>query len=482
MTVREWSRKDSRCLLLIAGVVSVPLMTNYCLDAGSLSASLSKISCISQGIGNAFPIRTGTLGTMDFGYGGVSFQADVFYLIPALLYRLGMGLGHAYKWTLFLLNVMTAVIAYFSFRGCSDRWEIGWIGSMLYTWCPYRCSEMYLSGDLGELAAWTFLPLIAWGLKYLYVGDEKDGSGNKAWVILAWGFSLLTISSTVFLSTAAVMTAITLLVMGRKTLQRKTLLTVGKAITVVLAVNAWFLVPMLLRLRDVSAVAPMLVQDMQSKGMYFTQYLMIFCWSSSGTELPVEGMTGAQAMGPGAAVILMILIFLWAVFTKKYSPQKGDFSKRMMWVSVILMILSTNAFPWNFLQGKNMLCSIVLALLHTPAKLGIETDLCLILITCLFLSALGHRMSVQEEEGKAYQILLLSIVFVAFCTTQFQLGNILVTQSFVRYEDIHLLAMIDFPLLTQESVIWRFSEAVSAVALCGCMVMYIVRRRNAKKI
>lgn len=482
MTVREWSRKDSRCLLLIAGVVSVPLMTNYCLDADSLPAALSQISRISQGIGNVFPIRTGTLGTLDFGYSGASFQANVFYLIPALLYRLGIGLGHAYKWTLFLLNVMTAVIAYFSFRGCSDRWEIGWIGSMLYTWCPYRCSEMYLSGDLGELAAWTFLPLIAWGLKCLYVEDEKDGIDNKAWVILAWGFSLLTISSTVFLSTAAVMTAITMLVMGRKTLRRKTVLTVGRAIAVVLAVNAWFLVPMLLRLRDASAVAPMLVQDMQSKGMYFTQYLMIFCWTGSGTELPAEGMTGAQAMGPGAAVILLILIFLWAVFTKKYSPQKGDFAKRMMWVSVILMILSTNAFPWNYLQGRNMLCSIVLALLYTPAKLGIEADLCLILITCLFLSVLGQCMSKQKEGEKAYQYLLLAIVFIAFSTTQFQLGNILITQGFVRYKDIPLLAVIDFPLLTQESVIWRFSEAVSAVALCGCLVMYIVRRRNIEKM
>lgn len=472
---------DSWCMLLITGVVSVPLLANYCPDAGSLPATLSQISRMSQGIGKVFPIRTGTIGTMDFGYSGASFQANVFYLLPALLYRLGLGLGHAYKWTLFLLNVVTAVVAYFSFRGCSGRREIGWIGSMLYTWCPYRCSELYLSGDLGELSAWTFLPLIAWGLKCLYAEDGEDGDSNKAWVILAWGFSLLTVSSTVLLSAAAVMTVITMLVMGRKTLQGKTLLAVGKAIVVVLAVNAWFLVPMLLRLRDVTAVAPMLVQDMQGKGMYFAQYLTIFYWSGSGTEFLKNGMTGARAMGPGAAIIIIILVFLWAVFTKKYPPKKGDFAKRMMLVSVALMVMSMNTFPWNFLQGKNMLCSIVLALLYNPAKLGIGADLCLILTVCVFLSALGQRMAEGKEKEKAYKFMLLAVVFIAFCTTWFQLGNIFVTQNFVRYEDFHLLAALDFPLLTQESVIWRVSEAVSAVALCGCMVMYIVGRKNAGK-
>lgn len=481
MTVREWNRMDGWCLLLITGIVSVPLLTNYCLDGSSLPATLSQITCMSQGIGNVFPIRTGTLGTMSYGYSGASFQANVFYWIPSLFYRLGMDLGHAYKWTLFLLNLLTTFVSFLCFRGCSGHREIGWIGSMLYTWCPYRCSALYLSGDLGETAAWTFLPLIVWGLRCLYAEDEENESSKRASVILAWGFSLLTVSSTVVLTGAAVMTILTMLVMGRKTLHKRRLLAVCRTMVIVLTVNAWFLIPMLLRLRDASAVAPMLVQDMQARGMYLAQYLTIFYWGGSNTELLENGMAGIQAMGPGAAVILILLIFLWALFTRKCSLQTSDFARKMMWVSVVLIVLSTNAFPWNLLQGKNMLCSIVLALLYTPAKLGIVADLGLIVTACVFLSVLAQHMTMRGE-GNAYKYFLLMVVFVAFCTTQFYLGNILITQKFVRYEDIPLLAVIKFPLLTQESVIWRISEAVSAIALCGCIVMYIVRRGNAEKI
>ncbi len=160
--------------------------------------------------------------------------------------------------------------------------------------------------------------------------------------------------------------------------------------------------------------------------------------------------------------------------------QTSDFAKKMLWVSAVLIVLSTNVFPWNFLQGKNMLCSIVLALLYTPAKLGIAADLGLIVTACVFLSVLAQDRTLQGE-GNAYKYVLLAVVFIAFCTTQFYLGNILITQNFVRYEDIPTLAVVDFPLLTQESVLWRISEAVSAAALCGCLVIYMVRRRNAEK-
>ncbi len=252
MAVREWNRMDNWCLLLITGIVSVPLLTNYCLDGSSLPATLSVITRMSQGIGTVFPIRVGALGTMAYGYSGASFQANVFYWIPALFYRLGLDLGHAYKWTLFLLNLLTALVSFWCFQGCSGRREIGWIGSMLYTWCPYRCSALYLSGDLGETAAWTFLPLIAWGLRCLYTEDAEEENGRRAGVILTWGFSLLAVSSTVLLAGAAVLTILTMLVMGRKTLQKRRLLTVCRTLALVLTVNAWFLIPMLLRLRDVS--------------------------------------------------------------------------------------------------------------------------------------------------------------------------------------------------------------------------------------
>ena len=40
------------------------------------------------------------------------------------------------------------------FSGMFRRREIGLLGSMFYTWCPYRISTLYCAGDLRESAAW----------------------------------------------------------------------------------------------------------------------------------------------------------------------------------------------------------------------------------------------------------------------------------------------------------------------------------------
>lgn len=483
--VRKVIQKDIKWLLLIAGVVSVPLLTDYCLGGSDLGATLSQIRVIREGLGKAFPIRLGPLNSMDYGYSSASFQANVFYLIPALLHFFGMDPGSAYKWTLFLFNLATALIADVCFQKCSGRREIGLVSSMLYTWCPYRCSEMYLTGDLGELAAWTFLPLIALGIRFLYRKDGEGKDSGQAWVTLAWGFSLVTVSSTVVLSSVAVMTVVFMIVMWRETIQKERILAIGKTVVATVLVNVWFLLPMLLRMRNVYNVAPMMVQDFRGKGIYLSQYLTIFYWGGDGTDFVQNGISGAQAVGPGIAVMALLIFCFWVMFTKQYQAAKDPTSvyrwhllRKAMLVGSVLMILSSNLFPWDLAKDRNLLCSVILALLYTPAKLGISTGLCLILSVCLFLAILADNL--KEE---TYKILLLAVVSVSFGTTQFLLGNILTSRYFFRETELAELGGLPFALLTQESPIWRFSEAVSLATIGACVVMCVVRRlRSVKKV
>ena len=80
-------------LILIAGVVSVPLMTDYLITSSSLASELSHIEVISREIGKVFPVRVGSWGSMDYGYSAASFQSNICYLLPALL-RLEIGRAH----------------------------------------------------------------------------------------------------------------------------------------------------------------------------------------------------------------------------------------------------------------------------------------------------------------------------------------------------------------------------------------------------
>lgn len=468
-------------LLLIAGVVSVPLLTDYVIVGSSLSATLSQIEVISQGIGRVFPIRTGPLASMDYGYSAASLQGNLFYLIPAFLHLLGMTIGGAYKWTVFLCNVTTAVIAYGCFKGCTKDSTIGLLGSLLYTWSPYRCSEMYLTGDLGDLAAWCFLPLVLLGLYRLYAENENTEENKKAWVTLVWGYSLTLLSSTALFFGEVVVTALTMLLLWKKTMRRDRLLNWGKTVGVTALVNAWFLVPLLARMRNAEAVGTMLVADVRNMGMYLSQYFTVFSKGKSGVNLGENGLLEAQAMGPGIAVTALLLLSLWRsavgapgrIKGKQEEEGKAAFRRAMMWGSLLLMLLSTYYFPWDLLQNRNLLFSAVLALMHTPAKLGIAAGAVMVLLACLTL---------EELRGiKAYQILLLAVVAVSFLVTQFLLGSILTSRGFARQDELEAFSKVEFLLITQESGIWRASEAISGLTLCGCVGMGIMRRRKRVK-
>ena len=478
---KELDWKMIMYLALIIGVVSVPLMTDYVLAGSSLQASLSRIEAMSQGIGKVFPIRIVPWISLDYGYGAASFQADLFFLVPALLRILGCGIGTAYKLSLFLTNMVTAVIAYKCFRKCFGGKDIGLIGSMLYTWCPYRLSEIYISGDFGEIAAWMFLPILLSGLVRLYNAEgtteyEKE-EYDRLWVTFTWGFSLLALSSTSMLFVAVGMSAFVFLLMGKSSLQKRKIFIVGKTICAALLVNAWFLLPMLLRMRDVSAVGILIPRDFGSRGMYFAQYLNVFQWGGDSTALFENGMVGARAMGPGIVVALLALLYVWILYVQKYPDAKGqgEFGKRMICVCLLLIFLSSNCFPWDFFQDRNMLFSILLALLQTPAKWGVSACAGLIVVACLSLRKVSERESMKNSK-----MLFLTTVSVSFATTQFLLGNILKTRPYVRLEEENY-ALLPLQIIMQESIVWRLCELISAAVLCGGLLISIVRRRKGVK-
>lgn len=230
-------------------------------------------------------------------------------------------------------------------------------------------------------------------------------------------------------------------------------------------------------MRDASAVGILIPQDIRGRGMYFVQYLSAFPWAGDGVGMTENGICNAQVMSPGAAVILLVVLLLWMLFTG-HCRQGGDFgfTCRMLSVSGILVFFSLNFFPWDLFQDKNMLFSILLALMGSPAKLGILACVGLIYAGCQAFLWMGESRTQKERH-----ILLLIVIAMSLGTAQFQLGNILSAGSFVRGDEIQALGSLMLPVVEQESVIWRLSEGISAVALAGCIAMWIVRRRKRVK-
>lgn len=471
-------RKDFWFLLLIVGVVSLPLFTDYILTGTDLSASLSRIRVLGEYMGRVFPMRIIPFHSAEYGYSGASFQANLLYLFPALLYKAGIKIGIAYKCAILLCHFATAVIADICFLKISGRREVGLIGSMLFTWCPYRLSMAYLVGDLGGTAAWTFLPLIILGLKSLYGNYEFKRNSKGAFCLLTVGWSLTAQSSTLVFTVVSVMLFLFFLIMGKESFRRDRLLLIVKVVLAVAAINACFFVPLMFWMKEASNVAPILSSDFQGGGVFLLQYATFFEWGGTEKSFLQNGMKDAMAVGPGACVTLLLIFCLWALFVKKYQADENPeirenwrLVRKFLWVGFLLMILSSNSFPWNLGKDRNLLFSVFFALLHTPSELGIAVDLCLICAACLFLMILA-----DQTEKKFYNILLLMIISGGFCTTQFLLNNILFSHSFIWGEEIAEAASLPFELFGEQILLWRVSEAVSGTAIIFLLGRYVVRR------
>ncbi len=308
-----------------------------------------------------------------------------------------------------LVNLLTAGIAAFCYGRMFESRNIGLAGSLLYTWCPYRLSDLYIQGNLKEGIAWSVFPFVILGLVQTYRipaearsaddAAEQAESGkrtmqkNHAWVTLTIGFGLLAAFSPAFFLVAVGGAAVTFLVMGKKSLRKETLVCVGKTILATAIISAVVLFPFLMQMRDASFVGEQIPENFRMMGMYLIQYLSIFPTDGSGLGVAATGAVGLQSMGVGVAVVALVFLYLWNLFVRKI-PRDG--SGRVLCIVSILMILSSNLFPWDLLQNKNMLFSILLAWMQSPAKWGVAACGGLIWIACYMLKRLPVGSFLRE--------------------------------------------------------------------------------------
>ncbi len=473
---KEWNKTGVTFIFLsvIIVVASVPLMTDYILWGRELQVSLGRIEAIRENIGRVFPVVIRPWDSLDYGYGAASLQADVYLLIPVFFRFLGMGIGTAYKLTLFLINIAVGITAYLSFRRCYRREDVALVGSMLYTWCPFRLNAMYVNGDLGESFVWIFLVMTVSSLMEFYIRDEEKKVDGNIWRRLAWGLALMAPASTSVFFVTLGMCGLCLFFQGKKALTREIVLGVCKAAGLACLVNFWFLGPMCLEWRGTLAVICSDPDRMISESIYVLRYMSTFLWGGVSSSSFENGMLDAQALCPGIAVMILIFLFLWILYVGKYQGFRvRRTGSRMLYVCLILMVLSSNVFPWDLFQS-NKLFFMLIALFQVPAKWGIPACGELIAVACFVLWIIS-----QMENEVVCQRLLLAVTLVSLATTQFFLGNVLKRGSVIRLESGKYEG-IPFQIVAQQTVVWKICGIISAVTLCICLATRLMRRKNGR--
>lgn len=382
--------------------VSVPLMTNYCIDGVNVSFYLRRLERI--------------------------YPEDIFLLLPSLIVRAGMPVEFVYKLFLFGLNVATAGIAYLCFYGIFRDRLTGVMGSMLYTWAPYRLNDLYCRADLGEAVALCFLPIVFYGLYQICREDTASREYRRLWIVLALGYTLIVQAYLLSFLVVVGFTVLYCIVRWKRILRRPALIVLLKTAAAFLACNLWLFLILVLRMREGTfSMAAFRGEMIQSGGVYPSVFLQLFFLNGSSFRTAGAGTENLQPLGVGFAVTVGVLVWLWLSFVGRYRDREEDreicrFGKSAGLAGAIVAAMATNCFPWDWLQKQNSVFFRLIASLQSPSRLMPTVLLCFIFLTCeaVWQARRWERASVSLTF--AVTIAALSLVSVQYLT-----GDILST-------------------------------------------------------
>lgn len=325
----------------------------------------------------------GFLGSLPFWMGGtpyvdslsgqlsalMSIDRNLLYVIPALLYRLGFTASACHTFYCTALTVATACISQYCFEGFFGDYRIGLACSGIYTLSIYRIYRLILYGLIDEAGAYTFLPLILYGL-YLLLFHEKQETDTKGWLTLAVGYAgILQTHIPTWLITVCI-SAFLCLFAFRSLKNRKSLMAFLKAILGSLLFSLWYLLPLLVKTIQGTA-APLVseIRAIQEKGIYVAHLLTHF-WVL-GKEHPAVESSLMYSMPSGLGLIFVVALLLFCIlwFSGKLRQDRTPltyFAKLCAVAGALCMLLSLRHFPWDKLQFLNSVTARLVSLLDSP--------------------------------------------------------------------------------------------------------------------
>ena len=346
-------------LFAIAIISSYPLLVGYCINGQELFFHLTRIEGMADALRcGQFPVRINPTFYNGYGYASPSFCGNFFLYFPALMRLCGLRLSTAYNIYVEYVNVVTILIAYYSFRKLLNDRFLGVGCTLLYALAPYRITCLYLRAAVSEFTAMAFLPLMVYGVFRIYREDYTDPNRNK------WCFLPLALALGGLLQTDVVIgficcgvSFIVCLMMIRKTLNWKRVLAILNAFGLTFMLNLWTLVPMI----DFYTTQQLkLFQNpgdlrIQRTGLYLAQLWSLFSGYSWGQVDAVNGLADEMPVSLGLPLSLGLVLFLGMIMGPNISKDEKRLGVNLFHISLITLFMSTVYFPWDWLSNRSTL-------------------------------------------------------------------------------------------------------------------------------
>lgn len=326
------------CIILLS---SLPLISGTLYWGHDIDFHLARMIAVSHEIGyGQFPIRMLTDMLLGYGYPTSTFYSDLFLYPFAVLYYLGLPLRQCWQFYIFVINIITAAISYYSFRSiCKDK-NIALIGVAIYTLSTYRIVDLYLRCAMGEFTAISFIPLVMLGIwNILY--EEKHRAG---WRQLAAGMTLTALSHLLTVEMVSIFLLFLCLLEYRRILKSINILfSIIKAAVTTALLSSWFIFPMLISMRAI----PLKMYDnqlyIQAQGAHPSQLINIF---TSGSGFTTPGTYHEMPLSIGGGILAAYILLIYEMFRPNDSENRNR-QRSAFCLSSLALIMSTYLFPWD---------------------------------------------------------------------------------------------------------------------------------------
>ena len=265
-----------------------------------------------------------------YGYANGLFYSNFFFYIPAFLSLIGISYINAYKMFYLIINISTVIVSYKCFKSILKNNKYALITTTLYTLATYKIMDLIVRGAMGENLAFIFIPLIILGLYEIIYRDYKK------WYLFTIGFVFLLLSH---LITSILMGIICLIIIlinyKRFTEDKKRIKYLLLSGVVGLFLGAFFIFPILEAYMDKNIKIFVYGSKEALPSEFSTKIIELF--------IPLELLF--KNVGYGIYILLSILYLV-----KKEKIKKNSFANLLIIMGLILIIFTTNIFPWKLVD------------------------------------------------------------------------------------------------------------------------------------
>ncbi|MFR9231762.1 MAG: hypothetical protein ACLVLH_01670, partial [Eisenbergiella massiliensis] len=378
---------------------SLPLFIEFVIKGHDLNFHLMRIEGLKDGLlSGAFPVKIQPTWCNNNGYAVGIFYGDLFLYIPAMFRILGVPSNTAYKLYLFLINILTVIISYISFKKLSKDKLIGVLGCALYTLSLYRLNNIFIRSAVGEYTAMAFLPLILLGLYCVYSENIGEKEKQRSICFLVIGFTGVLQSHILSFEMIVLFTGIICIIFIKKTFRRCTLFILLKSVFITILINLWFLVPLLdfmgenLVINDNNRAINN-VYWIQKAGLNITQ---LFISTFNKSDMP---------LGIGWVFVLTLFCVIYKIIIINNIDKE---ELLCFFLSLLSLLLTLKVFPYDFLCDKMGKYSILITNLQFPWRFLTLASLFLTWLTCVLVKSMSNNRYYLKKVVCFFGILLLS--------------------------------------------------------------------------